>query len=473
LWPLGRAHDISVAMLFRDQVAADRRWPRHRYVAATAVIVAVLAAVAIVFAYDRRLAAIFVGAAAVIFVALRLVAVLAMAIARRVPRQRSLAMRLAVANIHRPGALTPSVVLSLGLGLSLLVTLVEIDGNLHRQFAAALPEHAPSFFFIDIPSVEADRFDDFVRNAAPGSTLERVPMLRGRIIAAGGVKSDDLKPGESSAWVLRGDRGITYAATLPAGSRLVAGAWWPKDYAGPPLVSLENRTAEDLKLKIGDPITVNVLGRSVTARIANLRAVDWQSLGINFVMVFSPGTFAGAPHTDIATLTFADGGTTGEETALIKALADTFPTVSAVRVKEALETIDQLVGNLVLGLRGASLVALIAAGLVLGGALAAGQRFRIYDAVVLKTLGATRLRLLAAYAVEYLLIGCAAVVFGVAAGSIAAALVVVKIMEFSFAFVAVPAVGTALATLAVTVLLGLAGTYTALGHKPAEVLRNL
>jgi len=473
LWPLGRAHDISVAMLFRDQVAADRRWPRHRYVAATAVIVAVLAAVAIVFAYDRRLAAIFVGAAAVIFVALRLVAVLAMAIARRVPRQRSLAMRLAVANIHRPGALTPSVVLSLGLGLSLLVTLVEIDGNLHRQFAAALPEHAPSFFFIDIPSVEADRFDDFVRNAAPGSTLERVPMLRGRIIAAGGVKSDDLKPGESSAWVLRGDRGITYAATLPAGSRLVAGAWWPKDYAGPPLVSLENRTAEDLKLKIGDPITVNVLGRSVTARIANLRAVDWQSLGINFVMVFSPGTFAGAPHTDIATLTFADGGTTGEETALIKALADTFPTVSAVRVKEALETIDQLVGNLVLGLRGASLVALIAAGLVLGGALAAGQRFRIYDAVVLKTLGATRLRLLAAYAVEYLLIGCAAVVFGVAAGSIAAALVVVKIMEFSFAFVAVPAIGTALAALAVTVLLGLAGTYAALGHKPTEVLRNL
>ena len=473
LWPLGRAHDISVAMLFRDQVAADRRWPRHRYVAATAVIVAVLAAVAIVFAYDRRLAAIFVGAAAVIFVALRLVAVLAMAIARRVPRQRSLAMRLAVANIHRPGALTPSVVLSLGLGLSLLVTLVEIDGNLHRQFAAALPEHAPSFFFIDIPSVEADRFDDFVRNAAPGSTVERVPMLRGRIIAAGGVKSDDLKPGESSAWVLRGDRGITYAATLPAGSRLVAGAWWPKDYAGPPLVSLENRTAEDLKLKIGDPITVNVLGRSVTARIANLRAVDWQSLGINFVMVFSPGTFAGAPHTDIATLTFADGGTTGEETALIKALADTFPTVSAVRVKEALETIDQLVGNLVLGLRGASLVALIAAGLVLGGALAAGQRFRIYDAVVLKTLGATRLRLLAAYAVEYLLIGCAAVVFGVAAGSIAAALVVVKIMEFSFAFVAVPAIGTALAALAVTVLLGLAGTYAALGHKPTEVLRNL
>jgi putative ABC transport system permease protein len=473
LWPLGRAHDISVSMLFRDQVAAKRGWPRRRYVVFTALIAAALAALAVLSAYDRRLAAIFVVAAAVIFAALRLVAMLTMALTRRLPRSRSTLVRLAITNIYRPGALTPSVVLSLGLGLSLLVTVVEIDGNLHRQFAAALPERAPSFFFLDIPSADAVGFDAFVRVRAPGSTLERVPMLRGRIIAADGIKAENLKPGESSAWVLRGDRGITYAAALPAGSRLVAGEWWPADYSGPPLVSLESRTAEDLKLKPGDTIAVNVLGRNVTARIANLRAVDWQNLGINFVLVFSPGTFAGAPHMDIATLTFADGGTAAEETALIKALADAFPTVSAVRVKDALDAIDHIVGNLVLALRGASLVTLIAAALVLGGALAAGQRFRIYDAVVLKTLGATRFRLLASYALEYALIGLAAVVFGVAAGSVAADLVVTRVMEFSFVWVALPAAGTALLALVVTVLLGLAGTFTALGHKPAEVLRNL
>jgi putative ABC transport system permease protein len=355
----------------------------------------------------------------------------------------------------------------------LLVTVVEIDGNLHRQFAAALPERAPSFFFLDIPSADAVGFDAFVRERAPGSTLERVPMLRGRIIAADGIKAENLKPGESSAWVLRGDRGITYAAALPAGSRLIAGEWWPADYSGPPLVSLESRTAEDLKLKPGDTIAVNVLGRNVTARIANLRAVDWQNLGINFVLVFSPGSFAGAPHTDIATLTFSDGGTSGEETALIKALADAFPTVSAVRVKDALDALDHIVSNLVLALRGASSVTLIAAALVLGGALAAGQRFRIYDAVVLRTLGATRLRLLAAYALEYLLIGLAAVLFGVAAGSLAADLVVTRIMEFPFVWVAAQATGAAVAALLVTVVLGLAGTFAALGHKPAEVLRNL
>ncbi|MGO9698851.1 MAG: ABC transporter permease [Xanthobacteraceae bacterium] len=473
LWPLGRAHDISVSSLFRDQIAVERTWPRLRYVVATALIVAALAGLAILFAYDRRLAAIFVGSAAILFGALWLIARLTMAIARRLPHMRSTPLRLAIANIHRRGALTPSIVLSLGLGLSLLVTVIEIDGNLHRQFAAALPEHAPSFFFLDISSADTDRFDAFVREHAPHGALTRVPMLRGRIVAANGIKAEDLKPAEGSAWVLRGDRGITYAATIPEGSRLVAGEWWKADYAGPPLVSLENRTATDLNLKLGDAVTVNVLGRNVAARIANLRAVDWQSLGINFVLVFSPGTFAGAPHTDIATLTFADGGTAAEETALIKALADTFPTVSAVRVKDALDAVDRLVSNLVAALRGASSVTLIAAALVLGGALAAGQRFRIYDAVILRTLGATRLRLLGAYALEYAFIGLAAVLFAIAAGTLAAWLVVTRVMEFPFVWAPAQALTAALVALLVTVILGLAGTFRALGHKPAEVLRNL
>ena len=473
LWPLGRAHDISVSMLFRDQVASQRRWPRRRYLVAMALMAAALAALAIFSTSERRVAAIFVASAAGIFILLRLVALLTMWVARRLPRQRSTVMRLAVANIHRPGALTPTVVLSLGLGLALLVTVIEIDGNLHHQFTAALPERAPSFFFLDIPAADAGRFDAFVRDHAPSSTLERVPMLRGRIVAANGVKAEDLKPGAGSRWVLRGDRGITYASAVPPGSRIVAGQWWNANYKGEPLVSLENRTAEDLGLKIGDRITVNVLGRSITATIANRRAVDWENLGINFVLVFSPGTFAGAPHSDIATLTFADGGTAQEEAVLVKALAETFPTVTAVRVKDALDALDAIIGNLVLALRGASAITLIAAALVLGGALAAGQRFRIYDAVVLKSLGATRAKLLAAYALEYALIGLATVLVGVAMGSVAADLIVSRVMEFPFVFVPEQAAGAALAALGVTLVLGLAGTFSALGRKPAEVLRNL
>ncbi len=473
LWPLGRAHDISVAMLFRDQIAPERRWPRPRYLAAAAAIVALLAAVAVLTTYDHRIAAIFIVSAIGVFLVLRLVAMLTMWIARKAPRQRSTIARLAVANIHRPGALTPSVVLSLGLGIALLVTVIEIDGNLRREFSSALPEQAPSFFFLDIPAAETGRFDAFVHDQTPRATLDRVPMLRGRIVAANGIKAENLHPAARSRWVLQNDRGITYSATVPAGSRVVAGRWWDAGYSGAPLVSLENRTAEDFGLKIGDAITVNVLGRNITARIANLRAVDWENLGINFVMVFSPATFSGAPHSDIATLTFADGGTAQEETAVIKSLAEAFPGVTALRIKDALDTLAGIVRNLLLALRGASAVTLIAAALVLGGALAASQRFRVYDAVVLKTLGATRARLTAAYGLEYLLIGCAAVLFGVAAGSVAAALVVTRVMELSFVWVPGEALGAALGALLVTVVLGLAGTVNALGRKPAEALRNL
>jgi putative ABC transport system permease protein len=473
LWPLGRAHDVPVSALFRDQVAMQARWPRGRYMAATALVIVVLAALAILLSYDRRIAAIFVGAAAAVFLVLHIVAVLVMLAARQAPRPRAALFRLAIANIHRPGALTPTVVQSLGLGLALLVVVTQIDGNLRRQFMAALPDRAPSLYFVDIPSGEAESFDAFLRARAPEARIERVPMLRGRIVAADGVKAEELKPSPQAAWVLQSDRGITYATEVPQGSRVVEGEWWQPDVSGEPLVSIEKRIADGLGLAVGDPLTVNVFGRNITARVANLRAVDWQSLGINFVLVFSPNAFRGAPHTHIATLTYPNGGSVEAEVALLKAVADAFPTVTTVRVKEALDAVATLVSNLALGIRGASLVTLLAAVLVLGGALAAGHRHRVYDAVILKTLGATRGRLLGAYAVEYLLLGLATALFGVTVGSIAAFFVVRDVMNLSFVWLPVPAFAAAFGALALTVILGLLGTFTALGQKPAPVLRNL
>jgi putative ABC transport system permease protein len=473
LWPLGRAHDVPVSTLFRDEVANDARWPRRSYVVATVLVAGALATLAVALAHDPRTAAIFVAAAGAVLVALRLIAALLMQIARRLPHARSTVLRIAIANLYRPGALTTSVVLSLGLGLALLVTVIEIDGNLRAQFMAALPERAPAFFFLDIPAAEAGRFDDAIRRHAPAAALERVPMLRGRIVAANGIAAEALKPAASAAWVLQSDRGITYSNEVPAGSRVVEGQWWKPDDQGPPLVSFEKRVAEGLGLKLGDTVTVNVLGRVLTARIANLRALDWQSLGINFVMVFSPGSFRDAPHTDIATLTYPGGSTSAEEIALLKAVADDFPSVTAVRVRDALDAVGHVVTNLVLGLRGATALTLVAALLVLGGALASGHQNRLHDAVVLKVLGASRGRLLRAYVLEYLLVGGATAVFGIAAGSAAAALVLTHVMNLSFGWLPGPAFGAAAGAVVATVLLGLVGTFAALGQKPAPVLRNL
>ena len=473
MWPLGRAHDVPVSSLFRDEVAQDARWPRRIYVVATILVVGALAALAVLLAHDRRSAVIFVGAAALVLGALRLVAGLLMRIARALPHARSTALRIAIANIYRPGALTTSVVLSLGLGLAVLVTVIEVDGNLRAQFTAALPERAPSFFFLDIPSTDAQRFDDAVRAQAGAASFERVPMLRGRIVSAGGVPVENLKPSANAAWVLQSDRGITYADDVPAGSRIVEGEWWKADYSGPPLVSFEQKVAEGLGLKLGDAVTVNVLGRQITARIANLRTVDWESLGINFVMVFSPTTFRSAPHTDIATLTYPGGSTPAQEIALLKALADEFPSVTTVRVREALDAVGHIVTNLVLGLRGATALTLVTALLVLAGALASGHENRVHDAVVLKVLGATRTRLIAAYVLEYALVGGATALFGIAAGSAAAALIVTRVMTLTFEWLPGPAFAAAGGAIAATVLLGLAGTFAALGQKPAPVLRNL
>ena len=473
LWPLGRAHDVPVAELFRDMVAPQSHRPRKRYIAFTAVAVLMLAASAVLLAYDRRVAVIYVATAAGVFALLRMVAALMMILASRAPRARATSLRMAVANIHRPSALTPTIVLSLGLGITLLVTVIEIDGNLTRQFSNELPAKAPSFYFLDIPADQSARFETFVRAQAPSANLEKVPMLRGRIISAAGILAENLKPKEEAAWVLQSDRGLTYANEIPAGSRLVEGKWWEADYDGLPLVSFEKRIADGLGLKLGDPVVVNVLGRNITATIANMRTVDWESLAINFVMVFSPNSFRGAPHTHLATLTYPGGGTPAQEATVIRLVAENFPMVTAVRVKDALEAVGSIVANLVLAIRGASAITLIAAALVLGGALAAGHRHRVYDAVILKTLGATRFRLLAAYTIEYLLLAAATAIFGMISGSLAAWLIVSQLMHLSFSWLPWPAFVAALAAVVVTVALGLAGTYIALGQKPAPILRNL
>ncbi|ESY41079.1 glycosyl transferase family 1 [Mesorhizobium sp. LNJC384A00] len=472
LLPLGRARDVPATALFREMGFEGRGFPRLPYLATAVGIAVALAALAILFSGDRRIALIFVGATVFAFLVLRLVGALVQWVARKSPRVRSVALRLAIGNIHRPGALTPSVVLSLGLGLTLLVTLALIDGNLRQQISGSLPERAPNFFFVDIQNSEVDAFSTLIGNEAPKGTLVKVPMLRGRVMALNGVSVDKANVPSEGAWVLRGDRGLTYDAKQPANATLTEGSWWPENYSGEPLVSFSNDEGKALGLKLGDTVTVNVLGRNVTARIANFREVQWETMGINFVMVFSPNTFAGAPHGWLATLTEKDA-TAAEDARLLNAVTRAFPAVTTVRVKDALDVVNRLVGQLGTAIRAAAGVAMIASVLVLAGALAAGNRARIHDAVVLKTLGATRRTLIAAFSLEYMLIGLATAVFALAAGGIAAWYIVARLMTLPSHFMPEVAVATLVFALVITVGIGLAGTWRVLGHKAAPVLRDL
>ncbi|MGO9682739.1 MAG: ABC transporter permease [Beijerinckiaceae bacterium] len=481
LGPLGRAHDVPVSALFRDEVAPQRVWPRRRYLLAVAGAALTLACTIILLAGDRRLALIYLAACLGGFALLRLAAFGFMAAARRVPPPPWLELRLAIANFYRPGAVTPAVILSLGLGLTLLVALALIDGNLRHALDRGRSQETPSFFFLGIASDEAEAFRNFVEAGAAGGKVDLVPMLRGRIVALKGQSVDTVRVKDNAAWALRGDRGMTIAADAPPGTKMAEGTWWSADYKGPPIVSMDAEISAGLGLALGDEITVNVLGRNIVTRLVNTRNVDWRSFGINFLMIFPPSTFAGAPFTELATVTFPQTGEavrgsardSDRDMALLRAVAQKFPSVVSLRVKDALDAIKDGVDRLAIAVRAAAAVALVAATLVLGGALAAGQQTRLYEAVILKTLGATRRRLMGAFVCEFGLLGLATAIFGVLAGSLAAFAIVRFVLNLDFVWFWPLALLAAAGAMAVAILLGLAATWRVLGRKPAPYLRNL
>ncbi len=474
IWPLALSRDVQPTDLFRASgFGQKKQLPRLVYILALALCVCVLIASALYFSQSKFIAIVFTGAIAFAFLLLQGVSILIQYIAKKAPSSKSPSLRMAIANIHRPGSLTSSIILSLGLGLALLVALTTIDGNLRNQISNNIPKDAPDFFFVDIQNNEIDNFRAVLEEMAPEGKTIAVPMLRGRIISLRGIPSEEYQVKPGGAWVLNGDRGITHAKRIPENSTLSEGKWWAEDYTGKNLVSVSAEEAGELNLSIGDEITINVLGRNISAEVANFRDVQWESLGINFVFVFSPNTFAGAPHSYLSTLTTGGIVKEGFDGKLLKRLSKEYPAVTAVRIRDVLNTVNTLISQLSTAIRAAASIALISSILVLAGALAAGNRERVHDAVILKTLGATRSTLIKMLILEYTLLGLATAIFAILAGSLAAWFVISVIMKFQFIALPSVALGTVVAALGFTIILGLIGTWRILGQKAAPILREL
>jgi putative ABC transport system permease protein len=467
LWPLAAIGGIAPAALFRDGVAPAPR--RHAPLAAAGSALAglALAALVVLGAPERRIALWYVGGTLAGLLLFRLAGAGALAAARLAPRPRRPLWRLALANLCRPGAPTARIVLSLGIGLSVLIATALVESNLRIAIDSRLAERAPAAFFIDLQPSQLAGFAALV-GATPGARFEAVPMLRGRIVRLNSTPVERAKVAPDAQWVVRGDRGVTYAAAVPQGSRVVAGKWWPADYRGPPLVSLDAGLARGMGLKVGDRLTVNVLGREITAKIANLRRIDWARLGISFVMVFAPGTLERAPQTRLAAL-YAAPPTADR---LAQRIVARFPNVSAIPVREALAAVARVVATIGRAIRLVALTILAAGVLVLGGAVAAGHRRRVYDAVVLKVLGATRGAIAAAFLIEHLVLGLATALVAAGFGTLAAWLLVTGPMKSDWVFLPAPLLATAAGGALLALLLGFIGTWRALGASPAGFLRR-
>ncbi len=468
LWPLGRAMRIPGGALFRDALLPDATRPPGWLVAANVAMALALVGLTVASAEQRLFALFFCLAAAAALLLFRAGGWALMWLAARLPSPGWPWARLGLSNLYRPGAPTPLMLVSVGIGLSTLATVALIEGNLRHQVLEQLPQDAPSFFFIDIQNDQMAEFRRIVAGMPGVHDLREVPSLRARVVAVNGVPAELVAATPDTTWALRGDRGLTYAGAMPEGTRLVAGAWWPADYAGPPLVSFDATLARGWGVQVGDSLRLNVLGRDIDVRVASLRDIAWRSLGLNFTLVASPGLLERAPHSHIATLR-ADPA---EQAALLRAVTDALPNVSGIRVADVLSTVGELLGRIGAALGATAAVTLAAGALVLAGAVAAGQRRRIQEAVILKSLGATRAQIRAAWLVEFGVLGMAAGLLAAAVGTAASWAVLRQVMGADWSFLPGRLVLTIAGCVALMLGFGYAGTAAALGARAAPLLRN-
>jgi putative ABC transport system permease protein len=466
--PLARARTVPAAGLFRSIVEAGQR-PDRRTVLMVAAAISAIVLLAVVTAREPLFLLAFIGAALALLLLLSLLAWALAAIARRLPRPKAPLPRLALTNLHRPGAQTRALVVALGLGLTLFVTLAAIQTSITSEIRTQVPEKAPSFFALDIPRERSAEFEAMVRAADSKAELNMIPALRGTVVEFAGKRVADLPEIPEGAWILRGDRGLTYSASVPEGSAVAEGQWWSADYSGPPLVSVYKDVADALGLKVGDSLTVSVFGVEIASKVASIREVKWENFGLNYALVFSPGTFDAAPHNMVATLTVDKAA----QDRLAKSIPPAFPSSSLIEVGEVVGQVSILLTQMAQAIAAAASIAILAGIAVLVGAIAAARQSRIYDSVILKLLGSTRRQILGAQAIEY---GLLAVILGLLSlllGLGAAWYVVVQIFDFNFApdpaILALTLVGGA----GLTFLLGIAGSLPILAARPAEALRSL
>ncbi|GGB32061.1 glycosyl transferase family 1 [Sphingomonas metalli] len=466
--PLVRAATIPAAALLRGAHDARRGSVSPAIIGAGAAGAAVLALA--MASSDRPLFTLgFLAATAATLLLLVAIGHGVRQAASKWPRPRRPLPRLALAALHRPGARTVALVVALGLGLTLFVLLATIRTSLDGNIRRSVPERAPALFVLDVPPEREGAFRQTVLGAAPGAQIATVPLMRGTITAYGKQRVADLKEVPDGAWALRGERGLTFSAQLPPGSLVSEGHWWTGAEARQPLVSVDERLAEALGLKIGDPLTISVLGLERTARIASFRRIAWDTLGFNFVLVFSPGALADVPHNLAATIDMP----AARNAAVTRALLPRFPSVSVIEVGGVLAQIQTIVGQMATAIAAAAGIAVLAGVAVLIGAIAAARAARTYDAVILKVLGATRRQVLAMQTMEYLMLSAVAGLVALVLGAGGGWYVVTRLFGFEW----LPDWSTVAATLlvgaAVTVAIGLAGSIAVLRARPAQALREL
>ena len=471
LWPLGRASRISPARLMRAGLTDERGRSAAPFALGSAAAGLALLVLAVAASEERLVtAAISVGILAAFGLLLGFGA-LVQRFAARHRRTKPPALALAWASIGAPGSLARAIAVSLGLGLGLLIAVALIHNSLLAEIEGHVEVDAPAYYFLDVEPDDLAIFKRTAKAAEPKAKMDNAPMLRGRIVELNGVPVDEAEVSPNTRWVISGDRGLTYTDSIPGASKVEEGKWWPKGYDGPPLVSFDGELADGLGLKLGDMVTVNILGRNVEAKIASMRKIDWESLAINFVMVFSPNTLEGAPHRLVTTLELPKGTTPETEAKIVQALAERFPLVTAIKIGDIVDAAKAMLTKLMAAISATAGFTLLIGAAVLAGAVSAGQQRRTYLAVLYKTLGATRRRILSAELIEFGLLGVTTALLAIIIATITAWALCTFAFDIAFVFDPLAALGTVAIALLLVLTVGAITTWRVLSVKAAPYLR--
>lgn len=465
---LGSACQVTPASLFRSYSEADNQGPGRKIWILLSLVALGLVTVALISSADKRLAFWFLSGAGGCILLFRFLAWSMLRLTRKLPQAKQSAVKLAVANMLRPGAPAAGMIFSLGIGLTALVMIVQVQGSLNEMVDANLPSQAPAYFFFDIQPHQLNQFNQLADTDLTVTSFSSSPTLRGRITEINGTPVDQADISPSVRWAVRGDRFLSYAATKPQGTTVTAGQWWPADYQGPPRISLTADLAEGFGLNLGDSLSVNVLGRTVSAQIANIRTVDWSTLELNFAIIFAPGTLEQVPQTYIAAVHLPPDA----EERFYRTVTETFSNISALSVREILSNVSRTLTRIGWAFKGMASIALLTGLLVLVGAVSADQHRRIRDAVIYKVCGATRVKILSIFGCEFIIIGLTTALMSLIVGSLAAFAILHGPLDTTYRFSAFLVFTTLMAGIVVTLILGLLGTWKALGHKPASYLRR-
>jgi putative ABC transport system permease protein len=474
LWPLLDARGLRPHLILRKEVTQESNSPRG---VLGWIVIGVLASalVGLVLwqAASWRAAGLFLGALVVALGLLQLTAWAMVRGARRLPRLRSLMWRHAVSNLYRPGSHARTVIVSVGVGVMVILAVYLIEGNLLWEIGQNVPADAPSFFFIDIQPDQRQAFARLLdEQGQPNVRL--TPLVRSRLSAINDepIRAEAYEKREHG-WYFTREYVLTFQKDLPQGNAVVKGEWWKPDAApagnsGEAAVSVEEEAARHLGLGLGSSVAFDIQGVTVRGTVSSLRKVDWGNLSTNFYFIFEPGALDSAPMTYVATARVS----LRDEISLQRAVVSAFPNISAINIRDILDSVARVVDRIGLVIRFMAALAIIAGVIVLAGSLAAGRYQRIYDAMILKSVGARRRTLAGMFLAEY-------TVLGVAAGSVGSALatalswgVMHWILDVTWLFQPSAVVVGVLATVILTVSVGVLSTFRILGMKPLPVLRQ-